>query len=94
MGNPVTGTLATYLMPSAADLPTLETANTETPTHVNPLGAKGIGESGSIGSTPAVQNAVVDALSHLGVRHVDLPCSPERVRAAIVVAAGPGRRAS
>ena len=46
---------------------------------MNPLGAKGIGESGSIGSTPAVQNAVVDALAHLGVRHVDLPCSPERV---------------
>jgi len=83
LGNPVTGTLATYLMPSAAELPTLETANTETLTDVDPLGAKGIGESGSIGSTPAVQNAVVDALSHLGVRHVDLPCSPERVRAAI-----------
>ena len=83
VGNPVTGTLATYLMPSAAELPTLETANTETLTDVDPLGAKGIGESGSIGSTPAVQNAVVDALSHLGVRHVDLPCSPERVRAAI-----------
>jgi aerobic carbon-monoxide dehydrogenase large subunit len=90
VGNPVTGSLATYLMPSAADLPTLEAANTETPTHVNPLGAKGIGESGSIGSTPAVQNAVVDALSHLGVRHVDLPCSPERVRTAIMGAAGPG----
>jgi aerobic carbon-monoxide dehydrogenase large subunit len=86
VGNPVTGTLATYLMPSAADLPTLETANTETLTDVNPLGAKGIGESGSIGSTPAVQNAVVDALSHLGVRHVDLPCSPERVLAAITSA--------
>jgi carbon-monoxide dehydrogenase large subunit len=53
---------------------------------VNPLGAKGIGESGSIGSTPAVQNAVVDALSHLGVRHVDLPCSPERVWLAIAAA--------
>ena len=92
VGNPVTGTLATYLMPSAADLPTLETANTETPTHVNPLGAKGIGESGSIGSTPAVQNAVVDALSHLGVRHVDLPCSPERVRAAITGSADLGSR--
>jgi aerobic carbon-monoxide dehydrogenase large subunit len=78
-GNPTTATLATYLMPSAADLPILETANTETPTDVNPLGAKGIGESGSIGSTPAIQNAVVDALAHLGVRHVDLPCSPERV---------------
>jgi carbon-monoxide dehydrogenase large subunit len=82
-GNPITGTLATYLMPSAADLPQLETTNTETPTNVNPLGAKGIGESGSIGSTPAVQNAVVDALAHLGVRHVDLPCSPERVWRAI-----------
>src|SRR4029453_3326824 len=79
VGNPVTGTLATYLMPSAAELPPLEAANTQTPSGVNPLGAKGIGESGSIGSTPAVQNAVVDALAHLGVRHVDLPCSPERV---------------
>jgi carbon-monoxide dehydrogenase large subunit len=83
VGNPITGTLATYLMPSAADLPRLETANTETSTDVNPLGAKGIGESGSIGSTPAVQNAVVDAVAHLGVRHIDLPCSPERVWRAI-----------
>jgi aerobic carbon-monoxide dehydrogenase large subunit len=88
VGNPVTGTLATYLMPSAADLPRLETTNTETPSDVNPLGAKGIGESGSIGSTPAVQNAVVDALAHLGVRHVDLPCSPERVWRAIREAEG------
>jgi carbon-monoxide dehydrogenase large subunit len=78
-GNPVTSTLSTYLMPSAADLPTFECVNTETPTDLNPLGVKGIGESGSIGSTPAVQNAVVDALSHLGVRHVDLPLTPERV---------------
>ena len=78
-GNPVTSTLTTYLMPSAADVPTFECMNTETPTDLNPLGAKGIGESGSIGSTPAVQNAVVDALSHLGVRHVDLPLTPERV---------------
>src|SRR5437868_1662025 len=61
-GNPITSTLMTYLMPSAAELPSFECANTETPTPVNPLGAKGIGESGSIGSTPAVQNAVVDAL--------------------------------
>jgi carbon-monoxide dehydrogenase large subunit len=82
-GNPITGTLLTYLMPSAAELPSFECANTETVTPVNPLGAKGIGESGSIGSTPAVQNAVVDALAHLGVRHVDLPCSPERVWRAI-----------
>jgi carbon-monoxide dehydrogenase large subunit len=88
VGNPVTGTLATYLMPSAAELPPLEAANTQTPSGVNPLGAKGIGESGSIGSTPAVQNAVVDALAHLGVRHVDLPCSPERVWRAMRAAAG------
>ena len=78
-GNPVTSTLATYQMPSAADLPSFEVANTETPTHLNPLGVKGIGESATIGSTPAVQNAVVDALSHLGVRHIDLPLTPERV---------------
>jgi len=78
-GNPVTSTLATYQMPSAADLPSFETSNTETPTDLNPLGAKGIGESATIGSTPAVQNAVVDALSHLGVRHIDLPLTPERV---------------
>ena len=51
----------------------------ETPTPINALGAKGIGESGTIGSTPAVQSAVVDALAHLGVRHVDMPTSPERV---------------
>jgi carbon-monoxide dehydrogenase large subunit len=78
-GNPVTSTLATYQMPSAADLPSFEVSNTETPTHLNPLGVKGIGESATIGSTPAVQNAVVDALSHLGVRHIDLPLTPERV---------------
>jgi aerobic carbon-monoxide dehydrogenase large subunit len=78
-GNPVTSTLTTYPMPSAADLPSFECLNTDTPTGLNPLGAKGIGESGSIGSTPAVQNAVVDALSHLGIRHLDLPLTPERV---------------
>ena len=89
-GNPITSTLMTYLMPSAAELPSFECANTETPTPVNPLGAKGIGESGSIGSTPAVQNAVVDALAHLGVRHVDLPCSPERVWRALAAATPPG----
>lgn len=92
-GNPITGNLTMYLMPSAADLPSLECANTETPTTLNPLGAKGIGESGSIGSTPAVQNAVVDALSHLGVRHVDLPCSPERVWRALRNAETGGRAA-
>ena len=88
-GNPLTANLADYAMPSAAEFPFFETANTETPTFRNPLGAKGIGESGTIGSTPSVHNAVVDALSHLGVRHVDIPCTPERVWRAIA-AAGAG----
>jgi len=82
-GNPLTSTLAEYAMPAASELPSFETANTQTPSPLNPLGAKGIGESGTIGSTPAVQNAVVDALSHLGVRHLDMPCTPERVWRAI-----------
>jgi aerobic carbon-monoxide dehydrogenase large subunit len=73
-------------MPSAAELPAFEATNIETPTPLNPLGAKGIGESGTIGSTPSVQNAVVDALSHLGVRHIDLPCTSERVWQAIEAA--------
>jgi aerobic carbon-monoxide dehydrogenase large subunit len=59
-----------------------------TPTIYNPLGAKGIGEAGTIGATPAVQNAIVDALSHLGVRHIDMPATPERVWRAIRAAAG------
>jgi carbon-monoxide dehydrogenase large subunit len=82
-GNPITATFADYMIPSAADTPDLETANTVTPTPRNPLGAKGIGESATVGSTPAVQNAVVDALKHLGVRHVDMPASPLRVWQAI-----------
>jgi carbon-monoxide dehydrogenase large subunit len=73
-------------MPSAADLPSFEVSNTETPTHLNPLGVKGIGESATIGSTPAVQNAVVDALAHLGVRHIAMPTTPERVWRAIQAA--------
>jgi carbon-monoxide dehydrogenase large subunit len=82
-GNPVTANLMDYAMPSAAELPSFEASNTETPTPLNPLGAKGIGESGTIGSTPAVQNAVVDALAHLGVRHIDMPCTAERVWRAV-----------
>ena len=78
-GNPLTANLADYAMPSAAEFPSFEAHNTETPTPLNPLGAKGIGESGSVGSTPAVQNAVVDALAHLGVRHLDMPLTPEKV---------------
>jgi carbon-monoxide dehydrogenase large subunit len=82
-GQPLTSTFADYQMPTTADTISYETANTETPTHLNELGAKGIGESGTIGSTPAVQSAVVDALRHLGVRHVDIPCTPERVWRAV-----------
>jgi carbon-monoxide dehydrogenase large subunit len=83
LGNPMTSTFTGYLVPSAAELPGFQTHHTQTPTPLNPLGAKGIGESATIGSTPAVQNAVVDALSHLGVRHLDLPLSPERVWSAL-----------
>ncbi|HEC08599.1 MAG TPA: xanthine dehydrogenase family protein molybdopterin-binding subunit, partial [Acidimicrobiales bacterium] len=85
-GNPLTVNLADYPIPSAAELPSFERIPMETPTFMNPLGAKGIGESGTIGATPAVQNAVVDAVSHLGVRHIDMPCTPERVWAAITEA--------
>jgi carbon-monoxide dehydrogenase large subunit len=90
-GTPLNGTFATYGFPSAAELPSFETSHTETPTPNNPLGVKGIGESATIGSTPAVQNAVVDAVSHLGVRHIDLPLSPERVWSAIREARAAGR---
>ncbi len=82
-GNPITGNLMDYAIPSAAELPSFETSNTETPSPRNPLGAKGIGESGTIGSTPAIQNAVVDAVSHLGVKHIEMPLSAMRVWEAI-----------
>lgn len=85
-GNPLTANLADYAFITSGDLPSFETIHMETPTPLNELGAKGIGESGTIGSTPAVHNAVVDALSHLGVRHVDMPASPERVWLAITSA--------
>lgn len=78
-GNPQTSNLADYGIPSAAELPSFEVLSTQTPTPLNPLGAKGIGEASTIGSTPAVQNAVIDALAHLGVRHIDMPCTAERV---------------
>ena len=85
-GQPLTSTFADYQMPTAADTISFEASNTQTPTHLNELGAKGIGESGTIGSTPAVQSAVVDALRHLGVRHLDIPCTPERVWRAVAQA--------
>ncbi len=82
-GNPVTGTLVDYAIITAAELPSFELLQSETPATVNPLGAKGIGEAGTIGATPATQNAVIDAVAHLGVRHIDMPVTPARVWAAI-----------
>jgi carbon-monoxide dehydrogenase large subunit len=87
-GNPLTATFADYGFPSAAELPSFTLLDMATPTHLNPLGAKGIGEAGTIGATPAVQSAVVDAVSHLGVRHIDMPTTPVRVWEAINAASG------
>jgi carbon-monoxide dehydrogenase large subunit len=86
-GNLVTSTLADYLLPSALDLPSYVTSRTESPA-ANRLGVKGVGEAGTIASTPAVVNAIVDALRPLGVRDVTMPCSPERVWRAIQAAQG------
>jgi carbon-monoxide dehydrogenase large subunit len=85
-GNPVTSNLMDYAMPAASEFCSFETSNTQTDSPRNPLGAKGIGESGTIGSTPAIHNAVVDAVSHLGIAHIDMPCTPERVWQAIQAA--------
>jgi carbon-monoxide dehydrogenase large subunit len=85
-GNPLTSNLMDYTIPAASELSSFEASNTETASPRNPLGAKGIGESGTIGSTPAIHNAVVDALSHLGITHIDMPCTPERVWRAIQTA--------
>jgi carbon-monoxide dehydrogenase large subunit len=87
-GNPLTASFADYPFLSATEVPSFELADMQTLTTYNPLGVKGIGEAGSIGATPAVQNAVVDALSYLGVRHVDMPASPQRVWRAIQAAKG------
>ena len=101
IGNPLTATFADYGIPSAAELPSIDAHTIETPSPVNPLGAKGIGQAGAIGSTPAVQNAVIDALAHLGVRHIDLPLTPNAsgepcpwlARASATRPAEPGRSA-
>jgi len=85
-GNPITSNLADYGFISAAELPSFERVPMETPTPRNPLGAKGIGEAGTIGSTPAVHNAVVNAVSHLGVTHIDMPCTSFNVWTAIQAA--------
>jgi carbon-monoxide dehydrogenase large subunit len=82
-GNPTTATLADYSFITATELPDFELLDMATPTDRNPLGVKGIGEAATIGSTPAVHSAVVDALTHLGVRHLDMPTTPIRVWNAI-----------
>jgi aerobic carbon-monoxide dehydrogenase large subunit len=82
-GNLVTGSLLSYLVPSAAELPSFELDRTVSPSPANPLGVKGVGETGTIASTPAVVNAVVDALSPYGVTDIDMPVTPERVWRAI-----------
>jgi carbon-monoxide dehydrogenase large subunit len=82
-GQLLTRTLSEYGIPNAHLLPVMERGISVTPTPRNPLGAKGIGEAATIGSTPAVVNAVVDALSRLGVRHLDMPLTPERISSAL-----------
>ena len=89
-GNPQNANLVTYGIPAATELPAIEVVNMETPTPINPLGVKGIGESGTIGATPAVHNAVLDALSPYGIRHIDMPVNGETVWRAIQNAAGNG----
>jgi aerobic carbon-monoxide dehydrogenase large subunit len=89
-GQPRTTNFADYAIVSAADLPSFELVAMETPTFANALGAKGVGESGTIGSIPAVYNAVVDAVAHLGVRHLETPATPERIWQAVRAAASPG----
>ncbi|MDH3463815.1 MAG: molybdopterin-dependent oxidoreductase, partial [Acidimicrobiia bacterium] len=82
-GNLITGSLMDYAIPKAEFLPRFELDKTETPTPVNPLGVKGVGETGTIASTPTVYNAVMDALAPLGVTKIDMPLTPERVWRAI-----------
>jgi carbon-monoxide dehydrogenase large subunit len=82
-GNPLTATFADYAAVTADQLPSFELLEMQTPTPVNELGAKGIGESGAVGATPCVVNAVVDAVAHLGVEHIDMPCTSLRVWEAI-----------
>jgi carbon-monoxide dehydrogenase large subunit len=93
-GNPRTSTFADYPVISAAELPSFETHEMETPSPLNPLGVKGVGESGTVVATPAIQSAVLDALGAFGVVHLDLPFTPERVWHAIAEAtARPNRPA-
>jgi carbon-monoxide dehydrogenase large subunit len=78
-GNMHGGTLMDYLVPTAMETPAWETDRTVTPSPHHPIGAKGVGESATVGAPPAIVNAVVDALSHLGVRHIDIPITPPRL---------------
>jgi carbon-monoxide dehydrogenase large subunit len=78
-GQLLTGELTDYAIPKAQFMPWIESSHTETPSPVNPLGVKGVGEAGTIGCSPAVVNSVVDALSPLGVRHIDMPLTPEKI---------------
>lgn len=87
-GQLVSGSLMDYAVPTAKQVPALETYHTVTPSPVNPMGVKGIGEAGTIGASAAVVNSVVDALSHLGITHLDMPLRPERVWRAIQAAQG------
>jgi len=87
-GTLVTGSFVDYLVPSAPDLPSFTTDRTETPSTTNVLGVKGVGEAGTIASTPAIVNGVIDALRHLGVTDMTMPCSPFRVWSTIQAAAG------
>ncbi|HEY9289515.1 MAG TPA: xanthine dehydrogenase family protein molybdopterin-binding subunit [Candidatus Dormibacteraeota bacterium] len=82
-GSLLTGNLTTYMLPTAPDLPSFTLDRTVTPSPVNPLGVKGIGEAATIGSTPAIVNAVLDALAPLGVTTIDPPCTPEKIWLAI-----------
>ena len=78
-GQPLNGSLLDYALPRTTDFPTFELGSTVTPTPLNPLGAKGIGEAGTIGSAPCIVNAAVDALSDLGVRHIDMTLGSEKL---------------
>jgi carbon-monoxide dehydrogenase large subunit len=82
-GQLLTGEFMDYPIPRAPDIPEYILGSTETPSPSNPLGVKGVGEAGTIGATPAIANAVIDALSPLGIRHLNLPFTPERVWRAI-----------
>jgi aerobic carbon-monoxide dehydrogenase large subunit len=82
-GTLITGSMASYMVPAASELPSFDIGRTETASPGNPMGSKGVGETGTIASTPAVINAVVDALGHLGVTDIDMPATPERVWTAI-----------